>query len=287
VSHAGRRRAATAALLLAALALVAGSQAVLASRDAGDESGRRLLYLPNGRYLKVAALGYPTFLADLIYLWSIQHYGGYGEREERFRYLEHVYGEVIARLDPRFVDPYLVGALILVVEKQDVAAALDLLDQGIAANPDDWLLPYEAGFWAYDTAHDYPRAAAYFARAREIPGAPPSVRRLHAEMLNKQGDKATSLALWTEVLEQADQDRVRAVAANHVHDLTLELDLERLQRRVEEFSARRGRPPRDVAELVTAGLLAEVPLDPDGNPYALDPATGDVSSTTPFRLRRR
>ena len=148
----------------------------------------------------------------MIYLWSIQFYGGYSDRMDRFGYLNHIYGQVITGLDPRYVDPYLVGALILVVEKKDVKAALELLDQGIAANPDAWLMPYEAGFWAYDTAHDFDRAAEYFRRTLEIPGAPASTRRLHAGMLEKKGDKATSLLLWSGILEDAGEDRVRATA---------------------------------------------------------------------------
>ena len=32
---------------------------------------------------------------------------------ERFKYLEHIYTNVISELDPLYVDPYLVGAMIL------------------------------------------------------------------------------------------------------------------------------------------------------------------------------
>jgi tetratricopeptide (TPR) repeat protein len=282
-----RRRAGVAMLVLLALVLVAGSQARLLAHPLEEDAGRRLLYLPNGRFLQVASLGYPTFVADMIYLWSIQFYGGYSDRMDRFAYLEHVYGQVIARLDPRYVDPYLVGALIMVIEKKDVEGALKLLDQGMAANPKDWLMPYEAGFWAYDTAHDFDRAADYFRRTMEIPGAPASTRRLHAGMLNKKGDKATSLLLWSEILAEAGEDRVRATAANHVHDLQIDVDLGRLNDLAARFQARAGRPPRGTEELVTAGLLPGVPLDSDGRPYVFDPVTGEARSTSPFRLRRR
>jgi len=281
-----RRQAGVAGLVLLALVLVAGSQARLLAQPLTEDAGRRLLYLPNGRFLKVASLGYPTFVADMIYLWSIQFYSGYGNRVDRFAYLEHIFGEVITGLDPRYVDPYLVGALILVVEKQDVESALALLDQGIAANPDDWLMPYEAGFWAYDTAHDFDRAAEYFRRTMEIPGAPASTRRLHAGMLNKKGDKVTSLLLWSGILEDADNDSVRTTAANHVHDLQIDVDVARLDELAVNFLGLRGRTPRGTGELVAAGLLQGVLLDPDGRPYVFDPVTGKASSTTSFRLRR-
>ncbi len=282
-----KRRAGVAVLVLLALVLVAGSQVRLLAQPLEEDAGRRLMYLPNGRFLKVASLGYPTFVADMIYLWSIQIYGGYGNRVDRFAYLEHIFGEVITGLDPRYVDPYLVGALILIAEKQDVESALDLLDQGIAANPDDWLLPYEAGFWAYDTAHDFDRAAEYFRLTLVIPGAPASTRRLHAGMLNKKGDKETSLLLWSGILEDTEEDRVRTTAANHVHDLQIDVDVARLDELAASFQALNGRTARAMEELVAAGLLQGLPLDPDGRPYILDPVTGAATSASPFRLRRR
>jgi tetratricopeptide (TPR) repeat protein len=281
-----RRTRPAVVLLLVALGLVAVSQYWLSTRPPPTDPVGRLLYLPNGRFLRVASLGYPTFLADLIYLWSIQHYGTYRE-QDRFLYLEKVYGEVIAQLDPRYVDPYLVGALILVIEKGDVQAGLRLLDQGMEANPDEWILPYEAGFWAYDTAKDYDLAARYFHRAMQIPGAPPSTRRLYAEMFNKRGDKETSLALWREVLETAEDQKVRAIATNHVHDLTLETDLQRLQAAIAAFRLATGTNPPELVSLVRAGHLHEVPLDPDGNSYEYDPGTGEVRPMAQFRLRRR
>jgi tetratricopeptide (TPR) repeat protein len=282
-----RRRGTVLVLLLVALLMVAGSQMQLLAHPLEEDPGRRLLYLPNGKFMKVASMGYPTFVADMIYLWSIQFYGSYDEREERFQYLDHVFRDVIPGLDARFVDPYLVGALIMVIEKNDVEGALSLLDQGIAANPDDWLMPYEAGFWAYDTARDFARAEKYFRLAMEIPGAPPSTRRLHAEMINKRGDKVTSLALWQEILTGSSEDRVLAVAANHVHDLTIEVDLMHLAAAAERFKARHGRPPGTPDELVAGEFLAALPMAPDGKPYVFNPDTGVPESTSPFRLRRR
>jgi tetratricopeptide (TPR) repeat protein len=286
VSSTRDRRPSAAILLVVALALIGLSQSWLEAHPLPREPGHRLLYLPNGRFLQVASLGYPTFVADLLYLWSIQHYGSV-RTGDRFQYLEHIYSEVIARLDPDFVEPYLVGALILVAEKGDVEAGLRLLDQGMEANPEEWILPYEAGFWAYDTARDYDRAAAYFKRAMEIPGAPPSTRRLYAEMHNKKGDKETSLALWRQVLEGATDPRVLAIAANHVHDLALEVDLMRLTAAVDAYRQQHGANPASLAALVAAGLLSTVPADPDGDNYRYDRGTGTVSAASSFKLRRR
>ena len=82
------------------LVLVAGAVTVVSGRSLERLSAERpteasLLYLPNGQHLKLASLGQAPVLADLIYLWAIQYYSVY-EREDRFRYVEHVFGNVIA-----------------------------------------------------------------------------------------------------------------------------------------------------------------------------------------------
>ena len=65
---------------------------------------------------------------------------------------------MIAELDPHYIDPYLVGSMIMSVEAGRNDLALKLLDDGIARNPREWILPFSAGFLCYNTLHDYARA---------------------------------------------------------------------------------------------------------------------------------
>jgi tetratricopeptide (TPR) repeat protein len=272
--------------LAASLASAGWSFSRLEAARASRPSGSQVLYLPSGRYMKVTSLGFPEVMADLIYIWSIQYYSNY-EAADRFKYLEHIYGNVISELDPRYVDPYLIGAMIMTVEASEHEMALRLLDKGIAANPDEWILPFDAGFLCYDTLRDYPRAAAYFERAMKIPEVPTVVRRLHAEMYNKMGDKRASLEFWKEVAAGAARTYVRDVSRMHVHDLTIEVDLQTLRGALAEWRARRAGNPPDLQALVRAGLLARVPLDPEGLPYLYDARTGEVRSQSRLSLRGR
>jgi len=235
-----------------------------------------LLYLPSGRLLKVLDLGYSEVLADLVYLWSIQYYGNY-PGGVRYDYLLQIYDRVITELDPRFADAYVLGAAILSVEAHRPEDAIRLLDKGVRANPEDWMLPFEAGFVAYHDLHDYPRAAAYFATAIERPGVHPVVRRFHAEMFNRAGDRETSRRYWEEILRTADSDYLRGVAARHVHDLTVEIDLAHLREAIAEFIRVHGSNPADLRDLVRGGLLRVVPVDPDGRPYVYDRTTGSIA----------
>ena len=256
------------------------------SAGSGRSTGAQVLYLPSGKYLKLTSMGFPEVMADLIYIWSIQYYSDY-ESQNRFKYLEHVYSNVISELDPRYIDPYLVGAMIMSIEAGDHEMALRLLDKGIAANPDEWILAFDAGFICYDVLGDYARASAYFEKAMRSPDVAPVVRRLHAEMYNKMGDKRSSLSYWQEVLATAQSDYVRDVATMHVHDLAIEVDLEALRAALMSWKEKNGTNAPGLAMLVRSGLIQRVPLDPEGLPYLYDPRTGDVRTQSRFNLRRK
>lgn len=280
------RRLLVLLIVAAAVAAAAGAEGRLHRLEATRRAGAHLLYLPSGKYLRALAPGFPEVLADAIYLWSIQYYADY-RPDERSAYLEHIYAGVITELDPRYQDPYLVGALIMAVEAGDVEMALRLLDKGIEANPGDWLLAFEAGFYCFDSLGDYARAARYFERAMKVPGAHPLVRRLHAEMYNRIGDRRSSWRYWLEIWQGAQDDYVRSVAWRHVHDLKLQVDVEELQAAVNAYAERFGRWPQELDELVRKRIAGSIPRDPEGNPYIYNRNTGQVRSAVKPLLRQR
>lgn len=281
----GHGRGALAAGALGALLLAVVLQGRIEARAAGRDAPSPLMYLPSGTYLDVVSLGFDEILADAIYLWSIQYYGDY-DIKDRYDYLDHIYGRVITDLDPRYLDPYLTGALIMDAEAGRPEAALRLLDKGIAANPGKWILSFEAGFICYHELRDYPRAAGYFEKALQAPDVHPLVRRLYAEMYARAGDKRTSLREWAEIHDTARDEYVRTVAWSHVHDLKVEVDLEDLEQAIGTFRARQGAAPLRLEQLVHAGLLAALPLDPERRPYRYEPAAGRVSYAGSLVLQR-
>jgi len=252
----------------------------------GSAPGYHLLYLPSGRSLKALTFGYEGLVADLIYIWSIQYYSNY-QIQDRYEYLDQIYRRVIAELDPHFIDPYLVGSMIMSVEANRDDLALKLLDAGTRNNPREWILPFQAGFLCYSKLHDYACARDNFQRAQAIPGAPAPARRLFAEMHNRLGDKRASLKYWSEIHDTADSDYVRQVSWMHVHDLRIEVDLDDLNALVQRYRELHGSLPGSLRDLVRAGLLDSLPLDPDSHPYTLSPGTGIVRSQARRLLQGR
>lgn len=243
-----------------------------------------LLYLPSGDYLKVSSLGFHHILADVIYLWSIQFYSNY-QIEYRYDYLEHIYMKIIPELDPHYLDPFLIGALIMSAEAQDLQMALRLLDQGIELNPGKWILAYDAGMYCYGAKH-YEKAAKYFEKALEASDAHPSIRRMYAAMFSKMGDKETSYRQWMEIYETTEDEYAKNISEMHVHDLKIELDIEKINQAIQSFHQRKESFPHRLEDLVRQGFLDRLPVDPNGKDYLYDRQKGVALPATPLILKR-
>ena len=138
--------------LASALALVLLAGGFMGLKARIDRMPRRkipgsgIIYIPSGKYLKMATFGFSAVLADIIYIWAIQYYGN-PAIEDRYEHLTHIFS-IISELDPPYVDPYIVGALIAIEDTGDVGLALKILDAGLDKNPGQWIFPFEAGHYA-------------------------------------------------------------------------------------------------------------------------------------------
>ncbi len=237
--------------------------------------GSAIIYIPSGKYLKYVTLGHASVLADLIYLWAIQYYSDYSI-PDRFNYLEHIFS-IIAELDPHYVDPYELGAIIAVYEANDLELGLKILDLGLEKNPDQWFFPFQAGHLA-QLRKNYELAKAYYQKAMEIPGAPEIVKRLFAFSAFKTMDLETSWKTWLEVYQSAQDERVKKIASNHLYQVKAAIDKKIIEDAVAQFRNKYGRNPLDLNQLVRTGWLHEIPKDLDGQDYLYDPKTGEVKA---------
>ena len=275
--RAARRGYASLALTLLLLASGAGLMVLKSVVDSIPRQkipGASIIYIPSGRFLKYATLGYSSLAADLIYLWAIQYYSTYTV-VDRFQNLEHIFS-IISELDPRYNDPYEVGALIAAYEARDLDLAYKILDLGLARNPGQWLFPFEAGHYA-QMAKDYETARRYYDKAARIPGAPEIVRRLHAAASFKTMDLKTAWEMWLEVRDTAQDERTRKIADNHLYQVKSAADIAVIKDALARFQARYRRLPAGLEELERVRLLASVPRDLDGRDYLYDPQQGEIS----------
>jgi len=289
------------ATVLALWLTVVGSMAVWITAQRSVDRVRNtwqeaypLLFLPNGRYLAAASLGFRTTLANVIYLWSIQYYGHRRTPEGR-RYIQHIYS-VIADLNPAFIDAYTTGALIMASDMGDPGLAVELLDGGIERNPDNWRLPFEAGWYSYQNVGDPAAAERYFELAAQKPDAPGYVARVRAFMRVEQGDLLSAIVLWEQILEEAEaegDEQAVAIAAQRVPDLYAQWAIGALEDAIASFREEQGRNPDSLAVLARLGRLPremfrdqeDRPLNYHEEPFEYDRATGEVSDPSAERAR--
>lgn len=240
--------------------------------------GSSIIYIPSGQYLKFATFGNSSLLADLIYVWAIQYYSDY-TIPDMYEYLDHIFS-IINELDPSYLDPYDIGAVIAAYEAEDLDLALKILDRGLEKNPEQWLFPYMAAHYAQMIKKDHKLAQEYYKKAMNIEEVPPIVERLYANAIFKSMDYKRALQTWLEIYKTAKDERIKKIASNHLYNLTTTIDIQKINEAIEKFKESYGRNPMELSQLVRAGFLDSLPKDLDGKEYIYDSRTGEVKTPT-------
>lgn len=267
-----RRRAALWILIIAALAL----QAALRRGFPGSplSEGTSSLEVTSGDWLRRFSLGYEGLLADIYWTRAIQYFGTSRiAGNTQFEMLDPLL-RITTTLDPHLIVAYRFGAIFL-AEKPPAGAgrpheAMQLLLRGLAANPGYWRFWEDLGFVEYWDLRDYPAAARYFKAGSERPGAPLWMKTVAASVAAKGGEIPISRALWTQVYRTAANETVRQSALSHLAALKAAEDIQALNQVLALYQKREGKPARSFENLVAAGILRGLPVDPTGVPYAVD-----------------
>ena len=205
-----------------AVAVVSLVALFAASRGVEGLSQRKhhleVLYLPSGRFIEQATLGYHDLAADVLWFRMVQYYGGYRLGENDLALFTHLV-DVITDLDPQFVFAYVFGALIMAQDLGHLDQGIAFLEKGTKNNPTDWYLPFETGFLEYVYERDYAKALAHFEEASRLPGAGPQARRFAAFVAAKAGYVETSIAMWEEIERTSDNRYIRELAERYVAEL--------------------------------------------------------------------
>ncbi len=276
-----------------ALTLLGAFVLLVGAHFAGEAAGRakdaasdpdELLYLPEGRILRTLSLGHRNLLADAIWLQAIQYYGeqrlttrNYDQAERLFR--------VIYDLDPTFKGATRFGALVLAQDAGEPDAALALLERAERDNPGAWEYAFDRGFIYQTVKRDFAAAGEAYRVASAHPGAPPVAARLAGLAFARLGDRETAREVWLAVFDEAANEMMRNVASRNLRNLDMEDAEASLAEAVRHWTAERTGLPGKWGELVEAGYLSRLPVEPWGGTFVLDPETLEVWATT--RLDRR
>jgi hypothetical protein len=266
------------------------SLSVLALRKSDDVRERvslkEALYIPSPKAVKALSLGYTGLMADLYWTRVVQYFGGkHHLRAEQYKLLAPLL-DITTTLDPHLLIAYEFGSIFLAQNPPEGAgdpeAAAALVKKGIRENPAAWRLWYHLGYIYFDELHDSKAASEAFLQGSQVPGALPWMKVMAAAIAQHAGEAETAQFLWTQIYNSSDNPDIRENAAKRLLALRVDHDVERLQAMANRFQRETAVVPGSFLQLVQAGYLPRLPVDPLGNPYLL--VDGRVQVSRPDSL---
>jgi hypothetical protein len=250
------------------------------------------LYVSSPSAVKKLSLGYSGLLADIYWTRVVQYFGGkHHQGSMEYKALAPLL-DITTTLDPQLFVAYDFGSIFLSQRPPhgagDPDAAVALVRHGISNNPDNWRLYYSLGYLYYLEKHDPDAAAQAFLEGSQRPGAHPWMKVMAAAMMSNAGEISTAQYLWSRIYEESQDKLVRQNAVQHLAALKVEQDIATLNELVGEYRQRTGRTPVSWQELIYAGAIRGVPLDPNGDEYVLGfKGKVDVKDPGAFRFLNR
>ena len=181
------------------------------------------------------------------------------------------------QLDPYNMDGYYFGQSILSWDVGQHQLANELLEYGMKYRTWDWQLPFFAGFnYAY-FLKDYDSAAKMYMRAGELSGEF-LFTRLAGRYLQESGETQMAIDYLASLENGTRNPAIKKTFSVRIAAFKAVLAIEQARDR---FSEAEGRLPVSIDELLKAGYLAEIPVDPYGGTFYFD-ETGQVRSTSKF-----
>jgi hypothetical protein len=274
-------------LLLAATA----SQVILEGKLARPVDTPGVVWIQSSDLMRRLSWGFSAIWADIYWIRAVQYYGDTKLSTDEKKNYNRLYPllDVTTTLDPRFNIAYRFGAILLSEGYPngpgDPDQAMALLAKAMREMPDKWQYYHDAGFVQYWWRRDAQAAAGWFIKGSRLPGAPNWLEPLAAGILAEGGERQASRAMWGQLSQSADHEWIRQTALRGLQQLDAEDQIDFLiERIINPFYDEHGRFPQSWIELVNAGNLRRIPVDPSGTPYTLNPVSGEVDVSKTSRL---
>jgi hypothetical protein len=246
----------------------------------------KLGYVPAGKALRALA-GDQRYLAAEIYVVRVLFYFGelfeVNRRQaavtpEYFNMYRTLENSVL--LDPYNMDAYYFSQAAFTWELGRIQEVNGMLKYGMKYRTWDFQLPFFIGFNSAYFLKDFNAAAVYMQRAAELSGNP-LFTTLTARYFYEAGETDLGILFLDRMARGARDPKMKRVYELRMRALKA---VKLLNAAKEHFRARNGRMPNDLRELVTAGLVEQIPDDPYGGRFYLD-REGKIRTTSKFALK--
>lgn len=242
------------------------------------------LYLPSGTFLKGAALGYDEMLGDLLWIKAVGYFGDHVRTDRNYTWLAHLL-DVVTTLDPLYQYPYEFGGIVLAAEAGEVDKSIALLKKGMENvsidDPRYWYFPF---FLAYDYMYhknDYLTAAHYLEQATKFPQSPSYLPRLVARLYANAGSPEVAVMFLQEMIDVTKKQALKDRLTERLHQVIHRANMKMLEQGLDAFYLKFQKYPASINELVFAGILSRIPVDPRGGTYYISQGSMTIKNTIP------
>jgi tetratricopeptide (TPR) repeat protein len=248
---------------------------------------QEILYVQSPRAVRFMSLGYSGLAACIYWTRAVQYFGEkHAEKAMHYELLKPLLNRA-TDLDPNLLVAYEFGSIFLSQPPPQGAGSPDdavaLVEKGIVRNPTHWRLYYYLGFIHYSEREDYAAAADAFERGSRVPGAHPWLRVMAAAARQRGGDIETARFLWTKIYESTEDKMVKETALMRLAALRVDSDVLYLEGLIQRYHEQFKIYPERWNQLIAAGYVQGVPVDPTRAPYKLMPG-GRIEVEDPSKL---
>jgi len=240
------------------------------------------LYLPSGTFLKGAALGYDEMLGDLLWIRALGYFGGHVRTDRDYTWLAHLL-DVVTTLDPLYQYPYEFGGIVLAAEAGEVDKSIALLKKGMknvsVDDPRYWYFPF---FLAYNYMYhknDYLTAAHYLEQATKFPKSPSYLPRLVARLYANADSPEVAVTFLQEMIKATEKQSLKDRLVERLHQVIHRANMKTLKQGLDAFYLKFQKYPASIEELVSAGILSGIPVDPRGGTYYISKESRTIENT--------
>lgn len=209
--------------------------------------------------IKITDLGLHSFASSFMWLYTIQ------KMSETFTKLPMLI-KTVNELDPKFSYPYAFSALILPAFGFD-KEAIEIAKRGIESADTNWRIPYYLATTYHIFFQDRENAAFYFDLAAITPGADEVAKKIASQYGLGKTVREQTKDIWQSIYETSGDEIVRERAQSYIIHIEI---LELLEKAMTAYRQRLGFEPQKIEDLVTAGIIKNIPKSPLGVSFYIE-----------------
>lgn len=239
-------------------------------------------YLPSGRFLSTAILGYDNFVADLLWVRGISMFGDRYQRTQDSEWYTWLFQliDLATELDPLDVRIYKYGGIMLRLGPSGVDQSNYIFHKGMQTIKTEYFLPFGLAMNYLEYKKDSTQAAKYMKIAAETRNAPFYLRNLAASLMDETHQQEAALTFLEEELKELKPNTLHynAVVVK-IMEVKHDSGARELTRGLGRFLSMYNRVPVPLEEMKGKTWHGAWPNDPYSGRYLIDPGTGRIRSS--------